>query len=474
MLQQIIAWQPDLAPREIERSSDADAPDRPEPWTESREDELVALAAGDRWRSWTLYSADGALIVAHERASTKISVVLRHPDPCAALTDLVTRLGALYVPSLAMAFDPESKQDEDLIEQGLERLADVPPTFFVDRQTSALIGGAAALSAGAREIREVHGGLVVCVRDVFGRPTPEDRARSKTMRQQLGLPRSFVGAVNETKPNIELVQFWPTGAEGRFRGVWSSARDRAWAVGDDGMVAFWDGSDWSLVESGTTAWLAAVSGWDDLVWIVGEHGQIFVGDGTRWSAAASGTDCMLHGVQAIARDRVIAVGERGCIMQWDGRAWSRAETDTTSGLLAVSGARNDLWAVGEGGTIVHCVEGRWLRASSPVRTDLHAVSVLAPGQAWAVGADGCVLHLKDDQWREVDVGRNVHLHGVFAFSNEDVWVVGDACTILHWDGRSWRAVPSDTREELFATYGADDRDVWIVGSDSLILRTKTA
>lgn len=475
VLQQILAWRPDLAPRELERSSDADAPDRPEPWTDARWAEVAALAAGDRPRSWSLVSEDGALVIARERACTRISIVMPRPsaDPFEVLVRLVERFEPRDVPAFAMAFDPESKQDEGLIMQGLERLADVPPVFYADRRTALALGGAGKLSSGAQEVRDVHGGVAVRVRRVYGRLTADDRARGKAMRSILGLPRSLAGGALATEPTPELVQYWPTGAEGRFCGVWSAAPDVAWAVGDAGMIARWDGDDWALVDSRSTAWLAAVSGWEDRAWAVGEHGEILAWDGNTWSAVTSNTDRMLHGVHAIARDRAVAVGEGGCIVAWDGRTWADAPSATQHALHAVSGARGELWAVGEAGTITRYIDGRWTIASSPVRTDLHAVSVIAPGEAWAAGAHGCVLYLKDDLWREIESGSDTHLHGILANSSEDVWLAGDECTIRHWNGRAWSTIACDGSEDLLAICAATDRDVWLVGSDTVILRVVT-
>src|SRR5438552_18810283 len=62
----------------------------------------------------------------------------------------------------------------------------------------------------------------------------------------------------------------------------------------------------------------------------------------------------LHSAWGSASNDVWAVGEGGTILHWDGRAWSASASGTGNGLYRVWGsASNDVWTVGAGGTIVH-------------------------------------------------------------------------------------------------------------------------
>ena len=247
VFEHILAWRPEVAPRRLDRRTDADAVDD-EAWTDARWPEVVALAAGDQWRSWVLLSAGTALGIARTSASTRITIVLDRPaeDPFELLVDLIDLIGrhdTHDVPAFAMVFDQESKQDEDLISQGLEELVNVPPAFFLDRQTLAEIGDAAKLAAPAQEVRELPGGLAVRVRRFYGRLTADERARAKAMRaamglprsftDKLGLPRSFSRAIGQKPPPIEVREFGLYPAEPGRRtvlgGVERSAR--SWVGG---------------------------------------------------------------------------------------------------------------------------------------------------------------------------------------------------------------------------------------------------
>src|SRR5579883_599496 len=67
------AWEPRVAPREVERSSDADAPSRAEPWSEARLDELCRRCAIAEPLAWTLLGDEGAVQVAREPLQLKRS-----------------------------------------------------------------------------------------------------------------------------------------------------------------------------------------------------------------------------------------------------------------------------------------------------------------------------------------------------------------------------------------------------------------
>src|SRR5512139_3628560 len=186
----IVAWSPQFAPRRLDRMTDDDAPDEAEPWSDARWVDVAAVAAGTKWRSWSLLGDDAGIAVSRHVATTSIELVLAPPstDPFELVVDLIGRLP--LVPALAFAVDQESKQDGALVGQGLHELRDVPPVFFLDAARLAAIGGRGVL-AGAEETRELAGGVAVRVRPVIGNASAEAKKRTKMLASTLGLPRSF-------------------------------------------------------------------------------------------------------------------------------------------------------------------------------------------------------------------------------------------------------------------------------------------
>jgi len=81
-----------------------------------------------------------------------------------------------------------------------------------------------------------------------------------------------------------------------LRSVWGSSASDVWAVGDDGLMAHWNGATWSKVASGTTHDLNAVGGsWSGSVWAAGAQGTILHRDNSgTWSPIASGTNRSIY------------------------------------------------------------------------------------------------------------------------------------------------------------------------------------
>src|SRR5215472_7469425 len=101
-----------------------------------------------------------------------------------------------------------------------------------------------------------------------------------------------------------------------------------------------------------------------------------------------------------------------------------------------SGA-SDVWAVGFGGTILHCDGSGWTSVPSGTTSSLNSVWGSEADDVWAVGAVGTILHWDGSAWTRVPSGTTNELHGVWGSEADDVWAVGFVGTILHGDGGAW-------------------------------------
>jgi hypothetical protein len=115
-----------------------------------------------------------------------------------------------------------------------------------------------------------------------------------------------------------------------LRGVWGSSGKDVFAVGTvdlgkivDGVTYFnprsiilhYNGTDWSVMDNGSTEALSAVwgsSGSD--VYAVGEHGAMLHYNGTSWAVMDSGTNDHLAGIWGNSGSDVYAVGSNGIIL----------------------------------------------------------------------------------------------------------------------------------------------------------------
>ncbi|HXE74299.1 MAG TPA: hypothetical protein VNN18_01505 [Candidatus Xenobia bacterium] len=136
--------------------------------------------------------------------------------------------------------------------------------------------------------------------------------------------------------------------------VWGFAANNVYAVGEKGMIFRYDGNNFAALgnlptkQSLNSVWGAGPND----IYAVGDSGTILRYDGASWSLQNSGTLEHLFGVWGFASNNVYAVGFNGTILHYDGVSWTPEMSGTTQHLLDVGGGGNQLWVVGNNGTIL--------------------------------------------------------------------------------------------------------------------------
>ncbi|NIM49145.1 MAG: hypothetical protein GTO22_07780 [Gemmatimonadales bacterium] len=98
--------------------------------------------------------------------------------------------------------------------------------------------------------------------------------------------------------------------------VWSTSPSDVFAVGSDGFILHYDGTEWSAMTSGASPYLFAVWGSSSTdVYTVGINGTILHYDGTSCSSMTSGTTDLLWAVWGRSSSDVYAVGGYGIIVR---------------------------------------------------------------------------------------------------------------------------------------------------------------
>ena len=139
-------------------------------------------------------------------------------------------------------------------------------------------------------------------------------------------------------------------------GVWGSSSSNIFAVGQDGTIIHYNGSDWSAEPSGTGNTLTSVWGSSASdVFAVGRYGTILHYDGSVWSTMTSGTTKELWSVWGSSPSDVFAAGNGNTILHYDGRHWEGyIYSSAAIKLLGIWGSSSsDVFAVGENGAILH-------------------------------------------------------------------------------------------------------------------------
>lgn len=295
-----------------------------------------------------------------------------------------------------------------------------------------------------------------------------------------GWCRAVDGTLAGTLPVRDL---WGTGTE-----VFTAAADNS-----NGKVLRFDGTSWKSVAAGAHA-LRGGAGTGASLWFASANGALLKPSGSSLvvSRQSSRTWTSMH---AISSTDVWVVGQFGSgsgasarASHWDGGAW----TDVNFGgpfdlgwhLLAVSAASSSsVWAVGAAvgngsvtdlpaGPLVASYNGNsWtINRTFPTQNYLRAVHAIAANDVWAVGDAGTILHYNGTDWTVSPSGVTQQLLAVTG-SGSTLWAAGAGGTILKKVGAgAWTTEVSGTTRAINALWATSTGDVWAGGDLGLLLR----
>lgn len=261
--------------------------------------------------------------------------------------------------------------------------------------------------------------------------------------------------------------------------VWGTGPSEVFVVGGplgntglSSLALRFDGSAWhDLKPAGEeTFWWVSGSGSDD-VWMVGEEGRIAHWDGASWESHASGVTSTLWGVWAFSPTEAWAVGgkpeggvgpQNDIVLRWDGSAWVPEVLPGEPlgrSLYKVWGTSSDnLYVVGEYGTIWHRTAGGWaLESDPPIATGtLFTVFGCSETEVYAVGGKD-ILQWDGMAWARLDVTIFNGVNGVSCGGPGEVAVVGNG-------GLKRRLVEGAWVDELAVEPYGDMHAVWADGA----------
>jgi hypothetical protein len=182
-----------------------------------------------------------------------------------------------------------------------------------------------------------------------------------------------------------------------------------------------------------------------------------------------------HGLRALSFARyaapaLLGLGVVAC------RRGDRAHADatwsipTTQNLRAVWGnASNDVWAVGDRGTILHFDGRAWTISPSGTQESLTGAYGTGPRDVWVSGEKGAMLHWNGEAWSQIAAqGDDTMLLSVWASGPTDVWAVGiadESGFLRKWDGTKWGSQGIPGSSSLWGVAGTGPHDVWMIGNN---------
>jgi hypothetical protein len=277
-----------------------------------------------------------------------------------------------------------------------------------------------------------------------------------------------------------------------FNAVWGNPTDDSdvWAVGkstaeQSGIIAHWDGSDWSTVLAGVQGdelrgvW-ASTSG---TVYAVGKGGAIHRYESGAWGMFNSPTSNDLYGIWGTDASHFWVVGASGAAFYFNGADWvdhsivGSVDNHITTLRSVWSYDGETIWVTNNGSAasasdyvIQRYLNGMWT-AYSPWSYYTQAVWGTSNDDIWAVGyAKGTSAHFDGVNWTGSSApAGQPYLNSVSGRDSSNVWAVGDGGQIDYWDGNNWSACTKVTQSGLNSV-SVSATEVWAVGSGGVVLR----
>jgi hypothetical protein len=144
------------------------------------------------------------------------------------------------------------------------------------------------------------------------------------------------------------------------------------------------------------------------------------------------------------------------------------ESGTSSFLYGIWGsAWNDIYAVGDSGTVLHCDGASWSPGGAGTNENLRDVwgssgtNVFTAGSVW-------IRHYDGAGWSIV-YGGSDYFKAVWGSAANDVLFVGYAGAVFHYDGLRLFSIGRLTLNELTGIWGSSASDIFVVGASGTIL-----
>jgi photosystem II stability/assembly factor-like uncharacterized protein len=231
----------------------------------------------------------------------------------------------------------------------------------------------------------------------------------------------------------------PTGTGGLFA-VSAQDYNNIWAAGEDEQFYRYDGSQW-------TKWDSPASDINDIDFgsvvfgfAVGADGLILEFDGTDWEIIESPVTGDLKAIQFVAADEAWAVGFSGSLLHYSSESWETVDVGTSADLYGLNFISADEgWICGSGGTILEYENGSFTTQETPFpEMTYRAIGMTGDGtKGWAGGDDRRIIEYDGENWTAVGglPSGTWGIYGIDVRAADEAWAIGEYNTgglILHY------------------------------------------
>lgn len=254
-------------------------------------------------------------------------------------------------------------------------------------------------------------------------------------------------------------------------------------IGNSGFEALamrYDGSAWTDLKPGGSDgfwWVSGLAGND--VWMSGETGRIVHYDGSQFVDHTFATTATMWGIFPLPSGDVYAVGgtpgggtdePNDLIAHYNGSTWSPVTLPGDAlgvSLYKVWGTGDDnLYVVGEKGTIWHKTSSGWQQEDSGTTGTLFTVHGCSETEIYAVGGFDVLRSTGDGTWakQDIDLGNSVSGIGCAAAGAAVIAGFG-GLKQRHVDGTWIDEFIEEPHGDLHAVWAAGGGEFWAVGGD---------
>lgn len=254
-----------------------------------------------------------------------------------------------------------------------------------------------------------------------------------------------------------------------------------WIVGNEGYSTRWNGAAWDSTVKTPAIVVGMGQGSDGRPYAITLDGARLERSATGiWARRPAGEFHALSAAILRSEEDAWAVDASGALLGTFEGSWQRIDIGVTTPLRSIArGPQTEVALAGDGGLLLRCetdidkvrMLGRFCTTlDSATRFRLNAVSYAGAQELWAVGEGGTVVRCRGGQCGLVPSGTRASLHSVLGTASGEVWVGGEASTLLRLRGADLvpaAQLPANRAVELLLSAGSDG--IWAVG-DKLLAR----
>ena len=276
-------------------------------------------------------------------------------------------------------------------------------------------------------------------------------------------------------------------------GLWASSPGDVWAVGDEGRVCRFDGTEWHEVDCPTDVHLRAVARCrDGTLLVAGAQGSVMACRNREWAPMETGTTTHLTGLHADGDGTVYATGGQfnvrrngfaGTLLHLRDGTWTALDFDEPPPRLrAVERVGDAILAIGDHGTVARVEGDRIVTERVDTRRDLYGLAAAGGRRGLSVGDGGVVIErttvsaaaLPALDAGAAPVGRASPWEAVGGCPTDrvlwsvwgddgQVFAAGDEGAIVGFDGERWLAHAAPSPLHLHGVWGRRADQVYAVG-----------